>query len=132
MAVDVSTIKDVVASGPLADVVKAVAKAAPTKAEKRENKLDIPPEEPDKVKSKKPATVEEVVKAASEIKVHLKSLDTDLRFEVDIDNNEVIVKVLDPETDEVIRQIPSEEVLAIRKMINRLVKQVGVLHDIKT
>ncbi|MBI2399730.1 MAG: flagellar protein FlaG [Deltaproteobacteria bacterium] len=74
----------------------------------------------------KPTEVEAI---ASEVQIYLKRLNTELRFEVDSDSKEVIVKIVDPENDEVIRQIPSEELLAIRKRMKDL---VGVLYDAST
>lgn len=74
----------------------------------------------------KPAEVEAI---ASEVQIYLKRLNTELRFEVDSDSKEVVVKIVDPENDEVIRQIPSEELLAIRKRMKDL---VGVLYDAST
>jgi flagellar protein FlaG len=133
MIIDTSTTYNVVASEPpAAHDVKEVAKTPPVKTDKNVSRESVTPKEPEQVKAKGTPTTEQVVKAATEIKVHLRSLDTDLKFEVDVNDNEVVVKVLDPETDELIRQIPSEEIIAIREKVSRLEKQVGVLHDIKT
>lgn len=74
----------------------------------------------------KPAEVEAI---ASEVQIYLKRLNTELRFEVDSDSKKVVVKIVDPENDEVIRQIPSEELLAIRKRMQDL---VGVLYNAST
>jgi flagellar protein FlaG len=43
-----------------------------------------------------------------------------LKFAVDGDTGAMVVKVVDTETDQVIRQIPSEEMLAIARNIDRL------------
>jgi len=43
-----------------------------------------------------------------------------LRFSIDDDTGRTIVKVVDMQTDEVIRQMPSKEVLAISKAIDKL------------
>ena len=43
-----------------------------------------------------------------------------LRFSVDEDTGRTVVKVLDSATDQVIRQIPSEEVLSIAKALDKL------------
>jgi len=72
---------------------------------------------------------QEVEAIASEVQIYLKRLNTELRFEVDSDSSEVIVKIVDPENDEVIRQIPSEELLAIRERMEDL---VGVLYKSST
>ncbi len=43
-----------------------------------------------------------------------------VRFENDQDSNKLVVKVVDQQTDEVIRQIPSEELLNLTKSIDDL------------
>lgn len=62
---------------------------------------------------------------ASEVQIFLKRLNTELRFEVDSRSRDVIVKIVDPSNDEVIRQIPTEELLVIRKRMEDL---AGVLY----
>jgi flagellar protein FlaG len=44
----------------------------------------------------------------------------DLRFTIDKETGKTVVRIIDSTTDEVIRQIPSEEVLAISKAIDRM------------
>lgn len=43
-----------------------------------------------------------------------------LQFSMDQDTHRIVVKVVDTETNKVIRQIPNEEVLAISKSLERL------------
>lgn len=43
-----------------------------------------------------------------------------LEFSVDADTNRIVVKVVDNETRELVRQIPMEEMLALAKAMNRL------------
>ncbi|KRB93365.1 hypothetical protein ASE07_13280 [Noviherbaspirillum sp. Root189] len=43
-----------------------------------------------------------------------------LEFSVDEDSNRTIVKVIDQQTQEVLRQIPSEEALKISKALNQV------------
>jgi len=52
--------------------------------------------------------VERIVNAA-------KMFDRKINLEVDQETNTVIVKVIDPETDEVVRQIPPEEILELSR-----------------
>jgi len=66
---------------------------------------------------------------ASEVQIYLKRLNTELRFEVDSKSKEVIVKIVDPSNDEVIRQIPSEELVAIRERMEDL---AGVLYNARS
>ena len=57
------------------------------------------------------AGVESLQKAVSEISAYVQNLQRDLQFRVDTDLGKTIVLVVDSETNEVIRQIPSEDVL---------------------
>jgi len=43
-----------------------------------------------------------------------------LEFSVDADTNRIVVKVVDNETRELVRQIPMEEMLALAKAMNQL------------
>jgi flagellar protein FlaG len=43
-----------------------------------------------------------------------------LEFSVDNDTNRIVVKVVDNETRELVRQIPMEEMLALAKAMNQL------------
>jgi flagellar protein FlaG len=54
----------------------------------------------------------EVEEAASELARRAEKMGRDLRFEVDDDSGMTVVKVIDRSTDEVVRQIPSEEAVA--------------------
>lgn len=71
----------------------------------------------------------EVDRAATEVHILLKRLNTELRLEVRKDSRDVVVKIVDPETGTVIRQIPSEEILSIRERMSKL---AGVLFRTKT
>jgi len=68
---------------------------------------------------------EEINKAVSEINLHVQSLNRDLQFSVDEELGglgRTVVKVLDSETKEVIRQIPSEEVLKIARQLKDMIE----------
>ncbi|MDA0189672.1 MAG: flagellar protein FlaG, partial [Proteobacteria bacterium] len=45
---------------------------------------------------------------------------SDIQFSIDEDTGTTVVKIIDRTTDEVIRQIPSEEMLDIAKALDRL------------
>jgi len=62
--------------------------------------------------------------ALNKMTEHVQNLQRALQFSVDEESGETVVKVVDSETKEVIRQIPSEELLAIA---NRLRSTAGVL-----
>lgn len=59
----------------------------------------------------------ELDNAVSSLNEHMQSIRRDLNFSVDEDSGRVVVKVVDTETNEVIRQIPSEEVMALARGI---------------
>ena len=53
---------------------------------------------------------------------------TGMRFEIDEDTHPLVVSVIDAKSGDVLRQIPSEEILHVAKMITRL---QGKLIDVK-
>ena len=69
-----------------------------------------------------PATgSDEVRKAAQQVNAALKATaSSDLQFSVEGDNKDVVVRVVDSQTKELIRQIPSEEMVAISKAMDNL------------
>jgi len=70
--------------------------------------------------------VEEVVYSTNDL---LKRLNTELKLEVDKESNMVVVKVIDGESKEVVRQIPAEEFIELSK---RMEDAIGMLFDKKT
>jgi len=54
---------------------------------------------------------EKVEKAVEDINDHFQSMGRDLSFAVDEDSGRTIITVVDSETQEIVRQIPPEEVL---------------------
>lgn len=67
-----------------------------------------------------PPPVAAVNEAVNRLNEYVQTLRRDLQFRVDKDTNQVVVTVLDSQTHEVIRQIPSEEVLAVVKSIDKI------------
>ena len=65
-------------------------------------------------------TDDDVSQALNSINNALKERSHDLEFSVDEDNARTIVKVVDKSTQEVIRQMPTEEALEIAKALDRL------------
>ena len=53
----------------------------------------------------------------SDLNQLVQSLHRELQFSVDNDSGETVIKVVDRETDEVLRQIPNDEVLQLRKRL---------------
>jgi flagellar protein FlaG len=57
----------------------------------------------------------EVLKAVEEINKHVQVVPRELQFSIDDSSGRMIVQVIDTETDEVVNQIPAEELLAIAR-----------------
>ena len=64
------------------------------------------------------ASVQQVESAVSKISDFVQNFQRDLQFSVDKDSDRLVVKVVDSETQEVIRQIPSEEMLRIARSLD--------------
>jgi len=62
-------------------------------------------------------TKEDVDKAINEIKQQMDVVGREINFSVDEDLNIVIIKVINKDTEEVVRQIPTEEVVEIARNI---------------
>ena len=60
----------------------------------------------------------QINKAIEDIQRALPSVARNLQFSIDSNSGQTVVKVIDTSTKEVIRQIPSEEVLAIRESLD--------------
>ena len=63
---------------------------------------------------------EALLQAGDEVRKAIEPVAQDLLFSIDDDTGHTVVKVVDASTDEVIRQIPSAEVLAIAKALDKL------------
>lgn len=61
----------------------------------------------------------EVGNAVKSINAYIQNLRRDLQFTVDEGTDQIVVRVIDSETQEVIRQIPSEEVLALARSLEK-------------
>jgi flagellar protein FlaG len=59
--------------------------------------------------------------AVHEINQALKVLSTTLHFEVDASSGETVVKVIDRDNGEVLRQIPSEATMQIARSLDKLI-----------
>ena len=63
---------------------------------------------------------EQVKQAVKNINQSLATLSQGLEFSVDADSNSTVVKVVDQETQEVLRQMPSKEALEIARALDRV------------
>lgn len=75
-----------------------------------------------------PSTEQDLDKTVEELSSLVQGLNRELNFSVDDESGRTIIKVIDSETDEVIRQIPSEEVVEMAHMIDQ---HAGLLMDEK-
>ena len=66
------------------------------------------------------ASRDEVQGAAQRISDFVAPLNDSIQFSVDDKSGEMVIKVIDRETDEVLRQIPSEEALNIANALDKL------------
>lgn len=67
-------------------------------AEKRENELQ---------------TADKLPEVVAELNTMLQEMNRSIRFSVDDDSGRIVVKVIDMTNDEVIRQIPSEDMMSL-------------------
>jgi flagellar protein FlaG len=63
---------------------------------------------------------EELKAAVKDIQEFVSTVTTDLRFVVDKETGRLIVSVVDSKTQQILRQIPSEDIMKIAKNIDRM------------
>ncbi|WP_032094387.1 MULTISPECIES: flagellar protein FlaG [unclassified Alteromonas] len=66
-----------------------------------------------------------LAEAAKKVESFLQTQNRDLAFSIDEDTNRSVVTVKDSQSDEIIRQIPSEEVLELAERIRDLQNDIG-------
>lgn len=74
----------------------------------------------DSIEKKPESTSMEKIAALADINDNLKMASIDLRFEFDKDSKHMITKVLDTQTGELIRQMPTEDAIHVSKVLDRL------------
>lgn len=79
--------------------------------------------------AKQQPTTEQLQQVTDNINKMMKQSARNLEFSVDADTKKPVVKLIDTETGDVIRQIPSEEALAISRAIDNF--QKGMLFNQK-
>ena len=67
----------------------------------------------------------ELKEAVSNLNDYVQNLERDLSFTIDEISGKTVITVTDPESDEVIRQIPSEDLLAIAQHFSELQESEG-------
>ena len=104
----------------------ATAPQAPQAPPKPEAK---PPENAEKVPAKgneQPMTKEEVTEVVDALQSMSTTLQTQLMFSVHEENDQIVIKVMDKASKKLIRQFPSEEMLALQDKMKDL---SGLLFD---
>ena len=65
-------------------------------------------------------SLEQIKQAVNQINQTIQSVNKDVQFSVDQQSGRVIVKVVDTQNNQVIRQIPSKETLAVAEALGKL------------
>ncbi|HEY9192422.1 MAG TPA: flagellar protein FlaG [Methyloversatilis sp.] len=66
-----------------------------------------------------PLTSDQIEKTVDEIRRHIEPVAQNLLFTIDKDTGKTIVRLIDSSTKEVLRQIPSEELIAIARALGK-------------
>ena len=90
----------------------------PKNVVKNENERQVRQQEEQQNANKIPNDL--IEKAVKNLKKKLSMLNTQLQIQIDKDTEMVVVKVIDKDTKEVIRQIPPEYVLKIAKYLDEI------------
>ena len=68
---------------------------------------------------------EELDETISQLNDSLQNVQRNLEFSIDNDAGKIVINVKDKETDEVVRQIPSEEVLELARNLHKISRQAS-------
>ena len=117
MTNEIGTIKTVLPSAAQTGSAAPVRRPADVEKDEKDSKSI------EKAEQTKQAE-EPLDQVVSELNNLVRELHRELRFAVDDASGEVVVKVVDSETDEVVRQIPGEEVVRLRQ---RLQENAGII-----
>ena len=103
---------------------------APAKVVSRANETDVKePATPNAVAHQQAVELEKLREKVTELNSHMQTVNRNLHFSVDEQSGDTVVKVINAETDELVRQIPSEEIMQARNAINEF---KGLLLETKT
>lgn len=91
--------------------------AATAQASRSKNKETSQPQRPLQNDSR---SADEIQQDIAEINDQLKFMNRSIRFSVDEKSKDIVVKVVDGNTGEVIMQIPPEEMLKLRERMNEM------------
>jgi flagellar protein FlaG len=89
------------------------------KTEKSDKKPDISKvDKAEETAEEKESSEQALGDAVKQLNSYVQSINRNLEFNIDKDSGQTVVKVIDAETDEMIRQIPNEEALKIAKQLD--------------
>lgn len=74
---------------------------------------------------------EELEAAVRNLNDYVQNVQRNLQFNIDGDTGHTVIKVVDSKTEELIRQIPSEEVLSMARHLREMEEQQGVIFQQK-
>jgi len=83
---------------------------------------NFPPETKQNQESTQEVSEEQVKEVVEQLNNHAQAVNRDLHFSVDDDSGKTVIKVINSETAELVRQIPSEEVLRLSKTIQETIE----------
>jgi flagellar protein FlaG len=117
---------EIISNKATLDALKSVAVTAqPGKTQPRQDLVQASgntmPQEQNQVSAEE---LQNVVKRLNE---HVQMINRDLQFSVDEDSGRSVIRVVNAETQELVRQIPSEEVLRISRYIKEQTNDVSGL-----
>jgi len=114
---------------PKSPVATETSKSAQMVAQRQAAALNsgnvLPPEQ----KAEQPSQ-EDLGEAVKQLNQYVQQIQRDLLFSVDDSSGRTVIRVVNSETDEVVRQIPSEEVLRImRALQEQMDDSAGLIFD---
>ncbi len=89
----------------------------------------VSPNNPEENRSLNDSKQPNVQDAVTQMNEYIQSTQRDLRFSIDEDLGETIVKVVDRQTDEVIRQIPNEVFLKLARSLQERSEPLNFLNE---
>jgi len=100
--------------------VESVAGTAPTRKVGAEQQRQLDAYRLDKNAQEVEPDRQSLDQAVGDINEQVQSFNRKLQFSIDEDADTILIKVIDPETDEVIRQIPAKELVELRKHMDEM------------
>lgn len=88
-----------------------------------------PPTDGEEKRPEREASPEELKAAVEKVSTHLAHAATRVTFTVDKDLGRVVVRVINPETRELVRQIPPQELLDLAHQLDSMDTPSGLLAD---